>query len=396
MSISALWLYASMFSLLRTYLSQFWLVIDGNYKWVIVASISFLFLTLLDIIGLGLILPILVTSSGSSQPVSMPIIGNFVNLVANNGLGFNITILTFVWTLKGIFGVLLNKQIFKFAYGNQKRIIDIISRKYQSLSLEEHVASDTGSMIQNMIVNVENVAQQTIVAGCRLLAESTAFLILLMILLIVSPIATLAAGVILSLGMLVYFILARTKIAETGQLAAEARVNLIGSFTALMDGFKEIRVLRVNEFFNTSMDSASEAIKKNAVTYKTLSIMPRYIFEVLSMVVLGVIYFVSIIQGKDSFDIFLLLGLYAAATVRLVPAINNITASLSQMRNSYYALTRVISGLSSSSFSSHLDTHDRDPSYAHELGGNSISFNNVSFSYVGKKEKVFGGYFDKR
>jgi ABC-type bacteriocin/lantibiotic exporter with double-glycine peptidase domain len=117
--------------------------------------------------------------------------------------------------------------------------------------------------------------------------------------------------------------------------------------------------------------------------------MPRYIFEVLSMVVLGVIYFVSIIQGKAYFDIFLLLGLYAAATVRLVPAINNITASLSQMRNSFYALTRVISGLSSSSFSNHLDTHDRDRSYAHELGGNSISFNNVSFSYLGKKEKVF-------
>ena len=267
-----------MFNLLRSYLSKFWLVIDGNYRWIVIASMSFLFLTLLDILGLGLILPVVVASSGANQPVSMPVIGQFLDLLSNNSLGLNISLLVIVWVFKGILGVILNQQIFKFAYANQKRIIDTISRRYQSLSLEEYVASDTGAMIQNMIVNVENVAQQTIVAGCKLIAETTAFLFLLMLLLVVSPIATLLAGLILFIGMIVYFSLARGKIAETGQLAAEARVSLIGSFTALMDGFKEIRVLGVNEFFNETMDSSSEAIQKNAVTYKTLSVMPKYLF----------------------------------------------------------------------------------------------------------------------
>ena len=378
-----------MFSSLRSYLSEFWLVIDGNYRWILIASMSFLFLTLLDILGLGLILPILVASSGQSQSVSIPVIGQLLNLVSSNSLGLNISLLVIVWAFKGIFAVFLSQQIFKFAYANQKRIIDTISRRYQSLSLEEYVASDTGAMIQNMIVNVENVAQQTIVAGCKLIAETTAFLFLLILLLVVSPIATLLAGLILLIGMMIYFSLARDKIAETGQLAAEARVTLIGSFTALMDGFKEIRVLGVNEFFNETMDSSSEAIQKNAVTYKTLSVMPKYLFEVLAMIVMGAIYFVSSIQGRTSFEIFLLLSLYAAASVRLVPAINNITGSLSQMRNSYYALQRVLSGLSSSVNGIDIQVHDTDGPAINESHKNSVKFKNVSFSYSDKKEKVF-------
>lgn len=380
-----------MFNLLRSYLRKFWLVIDGNYRWIVIASMSFLFLTLLDILGLGLIVPILVASSGANQPVSMPVIGPFLDLVSNNSLGLNISVLVIVWAFKGILGVFLNQQIFKFAYANQKRIIDIISRRYQSLSLEEYVASDTGAMIQNMIVNVENVAQQTIVAGCKLIAEITAFLFLLMLLLVVSPIATLLAGSILFIGMMIYFSLARGKIAETGQLAAEARVTLIGSFTALMDGFREIRVLGVNEFFNETMDSSSEAIQKNAVTYKTLSVMPKYLFEVLAMIVMGVIYLVSSSQGKTSFEIFLLLSLYAAASLRLVPAINNITGSLSQMRNSYYALQRVLSGLSSPVNGNGIDVkvYNTDGPAINESHQNSVKFENLSFSYSDKKEKVF-------
>ena len=378
-----------MFSSLRSYLSEFWLVIDGNYRWIVIASMSFLFLTLLDILGLGLILPIVVASSGQGQSVSIPVIAQLLNLVSSNSLGLNISLLVIVWAFKGILGVFLNQQIFKFAYANQKRIIDTISRRYQSLSLKEYVASDTGAMIQNMIVNVENVAQQTIVAGCKLIAETTAFLFLLILLLVASPIATLFAGLILLMGMMIYFSLARGKIAETGQLAAEARVTLIGSFTALMDGFKEIRVLGVNEFFNKTMDSSSEAIQKNAVTYKTLSVMPKYLFEVLAMIVMGAIYLVSSSQGMTSFEIFVLLALYAAASVRLVPAINNITGSLSQMRNSYYALQRVLSGLSSPVNGIDVQVHDTDRPAINESHQNSVKFENVSFSYSDKEEKVF-------
>ncbi len=377
-----------MFNSLSSYISKFWLLIDGNYRWVFIAAISFLFLTFLDILGLGLILPVLVASSGQSQSVSIPVIGQLLNLVSSNSLGLNISLLVIVWTFKGICGVFLNQQIFKFAYVNQKRIIDTISRSYQSLSLEDRIASDTGAMIQNMIVNAENVAQQTIVSGCKLIAETIAFLFLLIILIVASPIATLLAGVILVMGMVIYFSLARGMIAETGQLAAEARVTLIGAFTALMDGFKEIRVLGVNEFFNDTMDSSSEAIQKNAVTYKTLSVMPKYLFEILAMVVMGVIYLVSKMQGMTSFEIFILLGLYAAASVRLVPAINNITGSLSQMRNSYYALQRVLSGLSSSVKCIDVEVKDTYGTVINKYNKNSVKFKNVSFSYSVKEQKV--------
>jgi ABC-type bacteriocin/lantibiotic exporter with double-glycine peptidase domain len=90
-----------------------------------------------------------------------------------------------------------------------------------------------------------------------------------------------------------------------------------------------------------------------------------------------------------SFEIFLLLSLYAAASVRLVPAINNITGSLSQMRNSYYSLQRVLSGLSSSVNGIDLQVHVIDGPAINESHKNSVKFKNVSFSYSNKEEKVF-------
>ena len=105
-----------MFALLLSYLNKFWRVINRNYSWVFIASLSFLFLTLLDILSLGLIFPILVASSGSSETISIPIIGQLVDLVSSNSLGLNILLLIIIWVVKGSFSIFLNRQIFKFAY----------------------------------------------------------------------------------------------------------------------------------------------------------------------------------------------------------------------------------------------------------------------------------------
>ena len=370
-----------MFSLLRVYFSDFWLLIDGNYQWVLVATISFLFLTFLDILGLGLILPVLAASMGSTQAISIPFFEPLFEIFSYYGLGANILFLIFVWSIKAILGVLLNQQIFKFAYENQKRIIDTVSQSYQSLSFADYISSDTGAMIQNMIVNVENVAQQTIVAGCRLVAETFTFSFLLILLFFASPMVTLLSGLVLFIGMLVYFMFAREAIAETGKRAAEARVNLIGSFNAVMDGFKEIRVLNANRFFNESIEASSHEIRKNAVIYKTLSIMPKYLFEVLAMVILGITFLVGSRQGMNPAEIFLLLGLFVAASLRLVPAINNITSSVSQMRNSHYALQKVLAGLRLSSEAPPVTKVRQDRALIEKSSDQLITFSNVSFSY---------------
>ena len=139
---------------------------------------GFLFLTLLDVLGIGLTLPIILSSAGSSDSVSIPLIGLAVDYFAQNSIAFNLLLLVIVWIVKGIFGVILNYQIFQFAFKNQKRLIDLMSNKYQCLSVEEFVDTETSSMIQNLIVNIDTVTQQTIVASCKLVAEVFAFMII--------------------------------------------------------------------------------------------------------------------------------------------------------------------------------------------------------------------------
>tara|TARA_B110000003_G_scaffold220359_1_gene220207 strand:- start:265 stop:1935 length:1671 start_codon:yes stop_codon:yes gene_type:complete len=351
-------------------------------------SVSFLFLTLLDVLGIGLTLPIILSSAGSSDSVSIPLIGLAVDYFAQNSIAFNLLLLVIVWIVKGIFGVILNYQIFQFAFKNQKRLIDLMSNKYQCLSVEEFVDTETSSMIQNLIVNIDTVTQQTIVASCKLVAEVFAFMIILMILIVASPLSTLVAGIILLLGVIGYFLLTRTAIAQTGQLGAEARVNMIGAFNSLMGGFKEIKVLGVGDFFDQVIEKSSTQILDNGVKYKTLSVIPKYLFEILAMLVIGAIFVVTSKQGLPHNEVLVILSLYAVATIRLVPAVSHITGSISQMRNSLYPLNRV-----SESISTGFNSHELVQSFSAPTSDisqtASLCFQKVSFSYPSSENTVF-------
>jgi len=366
-----------------------WLVIDKNHLWIVVASFGFLCLSLLDILAVGLIIPVFMSSSQGNVPIALPLIDNFIVFFQNNTTGTNILYLILVWLIKACSGVLINKQIYTFAYKNQKRLIDNMSRYYQKMSMKEYVEADTGSMLQNITVNIENITQQTIVAGCKFLAETVALLTILLILLLIAPLVTVVVGITLLTGMGIFILSTRKLTALTGQLSAEARVRVISSFNSLMIGFKQIRILKVNAFFNKSVDSATTDILQNAVMYKVLSIMPKYVFEFLGVLALGLIYFCSYVLAKPQEDIMLLVGLYAVATIRLLPAINNITGSVSQMRNSNFALNQVVSRLILEKTNEEITPPEKDEFNFTKPNQISISFNNVSFFYSDESNKIF-------
>jgi ATP-binding cassette, subfamily B, bacterial PglK len=367
----------------------FWQLIDKNYLWVFLASLSFLCVSLLDVLAVGLIIPVFMSSAEGNVSTSIPLIDNFIVFFHNNTIGTNLIYLMLAWVIKGCLGVILNKQIYTFAYKSQKRLTNDMSRYYQNMPIKEYVAADTGSMLQNLTINIDNVTQQTIVAGCKFLAETITLLIILLILLFVAPLITVVAGTTLLAGMSIYILSTKKIIGRTGQLSAEARVRLISSFHSLMIGFKQIRILKVNSFFNKLVDSATTDILQNAVSYKVLSVMPKYIFEFLAVLALGLIYFFGYMLSMPQEDIMLLIVMYSVAAIRLLPAINNITGNISQMRNSYFALKQVVSRLNFEKTIEEIIPIEKDELNFTKPKQTSISFNDVSFSYSGEAHKIF-------
>ena len=102
-----------------------------------------------------------------------------------------------------------------------------------------------------------------------------------------------------------------------------------------LGGIKEILILRRNKFF-TNIFSKNHFIRSNIIrNHMTISQAPRYLLEIIA--VIGIIGFIFIMlkQSKDTNELLTILGVFVAATFRMIPSFNRIIVAFQNMK--YYS-----------------------------------------------------------
>ncbi len=290
-----------------------------------------IFATVLELFGVGLILPI---TALILDPQS---IKNYINI--ENLFGYNldlesdtfffyaITFVVFVYIFKNIFLIYFNWSQSNFVFKIQLELSKKMLAGYLKMPFSFFLKTNSSILIRNIVTEV-NILTNTLQSVIILMSEILVFSAISLLLLIVNTKATIVIVLIFGFSAFVFYMLANKRIKQWGIIRQNSDSEKIKYVQEAIRGIKEIKIYKSEDFF---LNNFYENCKKSCDMAKKinfLSSIPRQWFEVLAVFTFMVLFYFLKKSNYSGNEIIGFLALFAAASFRIMPSINKILASV--------------------------------------------------------------------
>jgi ATP-binding cassette, subfamily B, bacterial PglK len=129
------------------------------------------------------------------------------------------------------------------------------------------------------------------------------------------------------------------KIARWGKNCSDAITGMIRAVNHGMGGFKETKIIGCESYFENELASQAQQYSVNASLAVSFGNLPRYAIEafLITFLVTFTFFYISTNQG----DLSSVLGIFALASIRLLPAISNLITAINTIRFSAVSLDKI-------------------------------------------------------
>ncbi|MDY0392062.1 MAG: ABC transporter ATP-binding protein [Candidatus Bipolaricaulis sp.] len=246
------------------------------------------------------------------------------------------------------------------------------------------LGQNSATLERNVLAETQHVVQGMIIPALQLLASIAVVACLLGFLIAIDPV--LAGLAILAVGGAygAIYLVVRRKLRQLGQVRVEAnreRFKIVG------EAFGAIKLLKLvgreRQVLN-AYSPASYRFSSAVATSEIISRVPRYALEVVAFGGLLVVVLYLLATRQDLGSILPLMGVYGFAGYRLLPAVQNVFAGVTQLRFSQAALEAIHSDLAATAAEPHPISLVGEPIRIRE----KVELRNVTFRYPGEREPV--------
>jgi len=115
----------------------------------------------------------------------------------------------------------------------------------------------------------------------------------------------------------------------TNQILEEDRIKF------MQEGFsflKEINFFKRHDFFLNRFQDKNEKFYRIYINFNFFNSLPRYVFELFTIVLIGFVFFFLLIEGVENDEIIKILALFFAASFRIIPSVYRIFSSLQNLK----------------------------------------------------------------
>ena len=309
----------------------------------------FLFSSLLDVVGLGLIvsyIQLIVSPENINEGYIYDIQEFFgVHQPPNEILTTLGASLLLVFLIKAVFGIYVENKLIIFGELQRSLLQSKLMWAYQHISFLDFLSKNTSYYI-NLINTSTYYHGSAVRTALKLLSNSIITIAVLIMLMLISPIVSLL--MILFLGTLVasYSYFLKNRIIESSQLNQKYSENMIKAINEGMHGYKEIRILGKETFFHDKVKENSNNVARVQGNYQTLIMVPRYLLELIIITVLVISVLVSIKFGSDLQLLAPTIALFGVAAIRLLPMMNFYSEGINRLRYSRHYVSLLYNDVS--------------------------------------------------
>lgn len=308
---------------------------SDHYKLLILFGMM-MFASLLEVLGIGMI-PVFVSTVAAPQKImEYPVLGD---LLKNIGITTSESLVIYGGVLLIIVYIFKNVYLAFFQYIKKKFIEnrgvylqDRIFRAYMTAPYIFYINRNSAELLRNVTSEVGKIISGTLMPFLDLVLNACMFVFILGTLLFFEPLITLVAIVVLGGGGYFFLQYTKEKTKEYGKDNREARSEKNKAVLQGLNGFKDARILNREESFLDHYRVNAERSKRANIYEYVVSKMPKPIIETLAVSGILSIAFLMVGQGREVSAIIPVLALFGAATVKLMPVLNQVIKQATTIR----------------------------------------------------------------
>jgi ATP-binding cassette, subfamily B, bacterial PglK len=329
---------------MNKYLNEILTLLGSDKKRLPGMVFLFFLVSLLDVLGIGLIGPYI--STITDPQVITEYSSNIekwigLSVPSKDLLVYMSLLLLVVFVSKAISSVWINYVIARFSADQQIRLRTILMKSYQSLPYVEYIERNSSEYIHNIQTLVQQYANTVIFLSLKSVSDIIVAFTILVLLAWVNLSALLLLFSLIVLTVLVYNHFFKEKMKTMGRLSNKSSDNMVQAIYEGIEGLKEVRVLGCERHFYNK-------VKKNSTLYGSyyakstaISTAPRYMLETTLMIFILMLVIVSLYVNNDLSQLLPTLGIFGIASIRLLPAANNIASTMMHLQFNRDAISRL-------------------------------------------------------
>lgn len=262
-------------------------------------------------------------------------------------------------------------------------------RRYATAHYINHRMRSKSEMT-NMVIGAVPAAFDLVLSSYLVLVvDLIAVTMMLGLLVVLSPLAAIAALVIFGGFAVLMSRVLKPWSLKYAHRAFELDRDAIGALNPAIEGFRETRLFQREDLFTERFRRSKMEVADLSRFQQILNELPRYLLEVV--MILGILLVaVLLFWTSDAATAFSLLAVFAAAAMRIVPALNRMVSSVNQIHSGTPPLRRL---------AEEIDTLDRQAPVRRGVGGPEaqipddadLEIRGLGFSYPDALRPVLSG-----
>lgn len=243
-----------------------------------------------------------------------------------------------VYVVKNGYLILEKDYIFRFSYNTQMKLSTRLLAAYMKEPYTFHLNNNI-AILQRSVYEDTSRFMQVILYALELSAELAVSAVLVIYLLIISKSITIIVLGFLTIFVGGFLLVSRKYSRRLGRENQDYEGKIFQWMNQSLGGIKEIKILERESFFTDEFRKYWKKYARGLRVARTISILPKYTVEAVSMTGLLIAVIVKLLFGEaDTIYFISQLAAFAVAAMRLMPSVGRISEHASNM---LYALPSV-------------------------------------------------------
>lgn len=305
----------------------------------------FIFVSGLEVIGTGMIAPFIAIAVKPDTIKNIYWLNRIYNQInfhsEHQFLIFLGLVVVIAFYLKSFLAFNAQKTVFKFSFGLKRELSCKLLKAYIEAPYSYHLRINSATLVQNIINTTDAVCIGVVSTLLTSICNSTIIVALMFLLIKTNAVALILIAVIL----LIFFGLLhpmKDSLARWNEEGFHAYGEMIRITNHGLGGLKETRVIGCESYFENQIEEQSEIYAKTTTLSSAYGNLPRFVLEplMISFLISFTFLFITLNQN-NTHNLTGVLGIFALASVRLMPAVGNLISGINVIRSSSYSLDRL-------------------------------------------------------
>lgn len=293
-------------------------------------------LAAVETVGVFVFMPFLAVAANPDLAVSSPLIAALFRLSgADNHQEFMLRLAAGVFLIYmfiSTYRALAHYALYRFINMRRSSIARRLLANYLHQPYQFFLGRHSAAMTKSVLTDVDYVTSNVLKPLGNMIAFGLVAIAILILLFSVNPVAALMmGGGIGGLYGAVYFF-AHATLGNVGRDRQKANRSRFKTLSELVGGIKEIKLRGLEDNYLDRFISASRTYSNRQAVADSISNLPRILLELLALAALFGVAIYLVMEDDDFANTIPLLGLYAVAGYRLIPALHQVYLAASTLQ----------------------------------------------------------------